>query len=150
MLAVDTCETINESMVQLVFQLVIIFTSDRSKPLSTLQILVTTWSLLMASKGPAEDFLATRMKRHMKESRAIAEKSLDLDKEDNDTTNMISFQKTSRNQPGKGANDVKTKKSETEVQYYHQLGFGKKVPLLGSYSLGKIKLHRYNQPRCFD
>ena len=74
MLAVDTRETINESMVQLVFQLVIIFTSDRSKPLSTLQILVTTWSLLMASKGPAEDFLATRMKRHMKESRAIAEK----------------------------------------------------------------------------
>ena len=67
MISVDTCEAINESIVQLVFQLGIIMSSDQSKPVSKLQIMVVTWSLLMASKGPAEDFLATRLKRLMKE-----------------------------------------------------------------------------------
>ena len=72
MISVDTCETINESIVQLVFQLVIIMSSDQSKPVSKLQIMVVTWSLLMASKGPAEDFLATRMKRLMKEKEGVS------------------------------------------------------------------------------
>ena len=80
MISVDTCETINESIVQLVFQLVIIMSSDQSKPVSKLQIMVVTWSLLMASKGPAEDFLATRLKRLMKEKEGIS-KGIKLDED---------------------------------------------------------------------
>ena len=71
MISLDICETINESIVQLVFQLGIIMSRDQSKPVSKLQIMVVTWSLLMASKGPAEDFLATRMKRLMKEKEGV-------------------------------------------------------------------------------
>ena len=72
MISVDTCETINEAMIQLVFQLVIIMSSDPSKPTSKLQIMVVTWSLIMASKGPAEEFLSKRMKRRMKEKDGVS------------------------------------------------------------------------------
>ena len=81
MITVDTCETINESMIQLVFQLVIIMASDQSKPISKLQIMVVIWSLLMASKGPAEDFLATTMKRLMKEKEGVSKGVKYVDKD---------------------------------------------------------------------
>jgi hypothetical protein len=61
---VDTCETINESMIQLVLQIVIILHSNNSlTDIGWLQWLVILKSLIMASKGPAEDFLSAKWKR---------------------------------------------------------------------------------------
>ena len=70
MILMTTCETINESMVQLIFQLIIIMTGDANKRITTYQIMVVSFSFFMASKGPAEDYWAARMKREKKEAEA--------------------------------------------------------------------------------
>ena len=109
MISVDTCETINESIIQLVFQLVIIMTSDQSKRVSKLQIMVVTWSLLMASKGPAEDFLATRLKRLMKEKEGISKGRIKLDED--------GYNETEDND-GQGDNPGKMSEGSTKERSY--------------------------------
>ena len=73
MILVTTCESINESMVQLIFQLIIIMTREPNEQITMLQVMVVSWSLFMASKGPAEDFWAARMKREKRESEEARE-----------------------------------------------------------------------------
>ena len=105
MISVDTCETINESIVQLVFQLGIIMSSDQSKPVSKLQIMVVTWSLLMASKGPAEDFLATRMKRLVKKKEGVS-KGVKVDANGHNDTEDGDTYDHDRNNPAKRSPEI--------------------------------------------
>ena len=60
-LLVDTCETINESILQLVLQVGIILQSGSFSGTSWLQYIIITKSLIMASKGPAQEFIASSM-----------------------------------------------------------------------------------------
>ena len=62
-LLINTCETINEAMIQLILQVVIIFSSGANTDISRLQWLSLAKSLLLASKGPAEEFLAAGIRR---------------------------------------------------------------------------------------
>ena len=122
MLLVDACETINESMVQLIFQVSIILASNLdptgiSQPITTLQYLVLVKTFIMASKGPAEDFLAAKMRR------------LKHDHKDQDDQGG----KAARHEPDPNQSFNQCHCIKTEVEYYHEMGIGKKLRMIGKF-----------------
>ena len=123
MLLVDTCETINESMVQLIFQVSIVMPSilipSRGAPLTTLQILVLVKTFIMASKGPAEEYIAAKMKRMKEDNQRIG-------------TDPRTEMETVKNE-SQGFTQCFC--LTTDVESYHEMGIGRKLRLLGKYSV---------------
>ena len=62
-LLVDSCVAINEDMIQLVLQISVLFRTYETKGITTLQALVISWSLIMASKAATEEFIISKLKR---------------------------------------------------------------------------------------
>ena len=124
MLLVDSCETISESTIQLVFQVTIMVPSilnpSGGTPITTLQILVLVKAFIMASKGAAEEFLAAKMKR-MKEDGLKIEGTGRATETDHEPVN------------NQGQTFTQCFCLKTEVAYYHQMGIGKKLLLIGNY-----------------
>ena len=54
-------------MIQLVLQISVLFKTYETKEITTLQGLVILWSLIMASKAAAEEFIVSKLKREKKE-----------------------------------------------------------------------------------
>ena len=147
MILVDACETINESMIQLIFQTVFILTSMHSEPITTTQYLVLATSLVMASKGPAEAFLAAKLKRlSVDGSVAREETNEQMDGITSPTANEdVAYTDEDDNKEGqkilleqakKKVDDKETSISCFEIkpngQGYHELEFFKqKLPLIG-------------------
>ena len=163
MLLVDTCETINESMVQLIFQVSIILASNldptgASQPITTLQILVLVKTFIMASKGPAEDFLAAKMRRLKNNQGSKEEKEATTEEPGTkDKTLAKKSDKGCERKQTKGKNEETPSDKEqddqdgkavrhepdpnktfnqchcikTEVEYYHEMGIGKKLRMIG-------------------
>ena len=143
----DTCETINESMIQVIFQLSIILATMHSKPPTTLQILVVTISLLMASKGPAEDFLASKMRR-LKQGKidikdeGVGEKmimkELHVKQEEKGNATDDEAVHTEEKEKGSSNEEAVSKHSigscfclTTKIEYYHEMDFFEKLPMIG-------------------
>ena len=163
MLLVDACETINESMVQLIFQVSIILASNldptgTSQPITTLQILVLVKTFIMASKGPAEDFLAAKMRRLKNNQGSKEEKEATTEEPGTkDKTLAKKSDKGCERKQTKGKNEETPSDKEqddqdgkavrhepdpnktfnqchcikTEVEYYHEMGIGKKLRMIG-------------------
>ena len=156
MILVDTCETINESMVQVIFQLCVILATLHSKPITTLQILVVTISLLMASKGPAEDFLASKMRR-LKQGNINVDgegvvdklimKELPVKQEDKDiatdgeAVQAEEIQEEPVNEEVESRHLVTCFCLTTEIEDYHEMDFPEKLPMIGErlYSFLELK-----------
>merc|ERR1712051_835309 len=107
-------------MVQLIFQVSIILASNldptgTSQPITTLQYLVLVKTFIMASKGPAEDFLAAKMRR------------LKNDHKDQDDQGG----KAARHEPDPNQSFKQCLCIKTEVEYYHEMGIGKKLRMIG-------------------
>ena len=148
MILVDTCETINESMIQVIFQLCIILATMHSKPITTLQILVVTISLLMASKGPAEDFLASKMRR-LKQKQGkdnvdaegtgdkLIVKELLLKPKDTDVATDGEAVQTEEIQEELVNEEVESRHLvtclclTTKINDYHEMDFPEKLPMIG-------------------
>ena len=146
MILVDTCETINESMVQVIFQLCVILATLHSKPITTLQILVVTISLLMASKGPAEDFLASKMRR-LKQGNINVDgegvgdklimKELPVKQEDKDiatdgeAVQAEEIQEEPVNEEVESRHFVTCFCLTTKINDYHEMDFPEKLPMIG-------------------
>ena len=160
MILVDTCETINESMIQLIFQTVFILTSKHNEPITTTQYLVLATSLVMASKGPAEAFLAAKLKRLSGDgSIARQEEQMDKIKTSNepvaytDEDDNKEGQKILLEQATKEVDDKEASISCFEIkpngQGYHELEFFKqKLPLIGQ-SNNNITLHSSSKSKIF-
>ena len=141
MILVTTCETINESMVQLIFQLIIIMTGDAKNRITTYQIMVVSFSFFMASKGPAEDYWAARMKREKKE----AEETLDMNKPEiqnievanasrnsGDESISVAENNESGSEEAQGEDCVRSDNEKVELKHYHDLDFlSEQVPRIG-------------------
>lgn len=147
MILVDTCETINESMIQLIFQTVVVLTTMHNEPITTIQKLVLVNSLFMASKGPAEAFLASKMKRSWKrmdvEEKEDGKNKSDIHQEPanksgiNTDSEVGLLDNTStkgddkhKNKTVKGAGCMKT-----DAKCYHEMNICQKLPLLGQFHL---------------
>ena len=146
MILVDTCETINESMVQVIFQLCVILATLHSKPITTLQILVVTISLLMASKGPAEDFLASKMRRLKQgninvDGEGVGEKlimkDLRVEQEnkdiftDGEAVQAEEIQEEPVNEEIESRHLVTCFCLKTKIEDYHEMDFPEKLPMIG-------------------
>ena len=158
MILVDACETINESMIQLIFQTVFILTSKHSEPITTTQYLVLATSLVMASKGPAEAFLAAKLKR-LSVDGSIAREEVQMDEITTPKSNEeVTYtdeeeQKILLEQTTKKLDDKETSISCFEIkpngQGYHELEFFKqKLPLIGQ-SNNNITLHSSSKSKIF-
>ena len=142
---VDTCETINESMIQVIFQLSIILATLHSKPITTLQILVVTISLLMASKGPAEDFLASKMRRLKQKQgkvnvdgehvgdKLIMKELLTKPKDKDVATDgeAVQIQEELVNEEVESRHLVTCLCLTTKINDYHEMDFPEKLPMIG-------------------
>ena len=146
MILEDTCETINESMIQVIFQLCVILATMHSKPITTLQILVVTISLLMASKGPAEDFLASKMRRlkqgkvnvdgeHVGDKLIMKElliKPKDTDvATDGEAVQTEEIQEELVNEEVESRHLVTCFCLTTKINDYHEMDFPEKLPMIG-------------------
>ena len=127
-------------MIQLIFQLIIIMTGDAKNRITTYQIMVVSFSFFMASKGPAEDYWAARMKREKKE----AEETLDMNKpkiqnfevamanasrNSGDESISVAENSESGKEEAQGEDCVR---SDNELKHYHDLDFlSEQVPRIG-------------------
>ena len=122
----DTCETISESTIQLVFQVSIVMPSilnpSSDTPITTLQILVLARTLIMASKGPAEEFLAAKMKMLKHEDK----------KNETERVSSRTDRDTVKNQ-SQGFTQCFCLK--TDVAHYHEMGIGRKIRLISKTSI---------------
>ena len=121
MLLVDSCETINESMVQLIFQVCIVMPSilspsGNTPSLTTLQILVLVKTFIMASKGAADEFLAAKMR------------SIKEDKKTEGQGKPAAHELKGGNQ---GQDFIQCFGLKTEVTYYHEMGIVTKLRMIG-------------------
>ena len=156
MILVDTCETINESTIQVIFQLCVILATLHSKPITTLQILVVAISLLMASKGPAEDFLASKMRRLKQgninvDGEGVGEKLIMKDlrvKQENkdiftdgEAVQAEEIQEEPVNEEVESRHLVTCFCLTTEIEDYHEMDFPEKLPMIGErlYSFLELK-----------
>ena len=141
MILVDTCETVNESMIQLLFQTVVILTTMHNEPITTIQRLALVTSLFMASKGPAEAFLASKMKR-LRKRMDVEEKADDQNKPDihqeptNSNPEDVQLDNTSEERADKNKN--RTIKifgcRRTNIKCYHEMDFFcQKLPMIGQF-----------------
>jgi len=123
MLLVDSCKIISGSTIQLVFQVSIVMPSilnpSSGTPITTLQILVLVKAFIMASKGAAEEYLAAKM-------RQVKEEGLKIEATGRTETD---------HEPVNNQSQTFTQcfSLKTEVEYYHQMGIGKKLLLIGNY-----------------
>ena len=151
MILVDTCETINESTIQVIFQLCVILATLHSKPITTLQILVVTISLLMASKGPAEDFLASKMRRlkRGKVNEGVGEKlimkELRVKQEnkdiftDGEAVQAEEIQEEHVNEEVESRHLVTCFCLKTKIEDYHEMDFPEKLPMIGDFNHSCLK-----------
>ena len=149
MILVDACETINESMIQLIFQSFVILTTLHEEPTSTLQKLTIATSLFMASKGPAEEFLAAKVRRlheaaEEREAEAKSEETGRLLGAETKITDNVAANKKDRNlehviSMTEAENACSKSNSvalcfciETKNLFYHEMDFfTQKLPLIG-------------------
>ena len=120
---VDTCATVNEAILQLVLQVVIIMKSDKMEPVSTLQYVVIATSLIMASKGQAEGFLALKLKN----KKGLSSCNADL------FARPFECKKRCNYICKFNCNDRRTNVTckNCSVKLYHEMGLGEKLPMIG-------------------
>ena len=87
--------------------------------LTTLQILVLVKTFIMASKGPAEEYIAAKMKRMKEDNQRIG-------------TDPRTEMETVKNE-SQGFTQCFC--LTTDVESYHEMGIGRKLRLLGKYSV---------------
>ena len=132
-------------MIQLIFQSVFILTSMHNEPITTTQYLVLATSLVMASKGPAEAFLAAKLKR-LSVDGSIPREEVQMDEittpksneevaytgeDDNKEEQKILLEQTTKKLDDKETS-ISCFEIEPNGQGYHELEFFKqKLPLIG-------------------
>ena len=133
-------------MIQLIFQLIIIMTGDANNRITTYQIMVVSFSFFMASKGPAKDYWAARMKREKKEAETHkTTETLDMNKPEIQNIEVANASRKSGDESKSDAeNDergkeeaqeedcVRSDNEKVELKHYHDLDFlSEQVPRIG-------------------
>ena len=136
------------------FQLIIIMTGDANNRITTYQIMVVSFSFFMASKGPAEDYWAARMKREKKEAETHkTTETLDMNKPEIQNIEVANASRNSadesisvaeNNEGGEeeaqGEDCVRSDNEKVELKHYHDLDFlSEQVPRIGELVLYLIE-----------